>query len=224
MFNRVILMKLYIFDSCPFCVRSRMLIGLKNIDCSLEYLMADDADTPTRMIGKKNVPVLEKDDGSYLGESWEINRYIDGIDGEPLMGEIPNMPKYETWYESFAKEYDLLCYPRMLKLNMPELNSEGAREYFISSRKKVMGMTLDEAFAKTAQLQPVIESKLNDIAQDVSPDAGSDMNVKFDDFYLFPLLRNLTMVKDLGFPSTLTRYLENLSAATRVPLYLQVAV
>ncbi len=216
-------MKLYVFDSCPFCVRSRMIVGLKDIECSLEYLVADDVETPTRMIGKKNVPILELDDGTYMGESWEINLYIDQLDKEPLMGEVPDTPRFEAWYKSFEKVYDLLCYPRMLKLNLPELNSAGAKKYFKPSREKVMGMSFDEALANTDDFKSIVESRLSQIVTEI-PQQLADDKVTFDDFYLFPLLRGLTMVKDLEFPPEIENYLHNLSVRTGVPLYSNQAV
>ena len=47
-------MKLYIYDHCPFCVKARMIFGLKNIPVELNVLLNDDEATPTRMIGQKN--------------------------------------------------------------------------------------------------------------------------------------------------------------------------
>lgn len=54
-------MKLYIYDHCPFCVKARMIFGLKNIPVELNVLQNDDEATPTRMIGQKMVPILQKD-------------------------------------------------------------------------------------------------------------------------------------------------------------------
>lgn len=63
-------MKLYIYDHCPFCVKARMIFGLKNIPVELNVLQNDDEATPTRMIGQKMVPILQKDDSRYLPEVW----------------------------------------------------------------------------------------------------------------------------------------------------------
>lgn len=62
-------MKLYIYDHCPFCVRARMIFGLKNMEIEQIVLLDNDYETPIRMIGKKMLPILEKDDGSYNIES-----------------------------------------------------------------------------------------------------------------------------------------------------------
>lgn len=217
-------MKLYVFDSCPFCVRSRMLIGLKGIDCELKFLIADDVETPTRMIGKKRVPILEKDDETFLGESWEINRYLDGLDGKPLIGEFGGSSGFEEWYKTYNSEYDLLCYPRMPYMGLPELGSEGAMSYFRSSRYEVLGMSLEDAIAQTDTIKPRIEQKLSEIAGQINEGAAIGGPLTADDFYLFPLLRGLTMVKGLQFPPPLMDYMVAVSERIKVPLYLDRAV
>jgi len=56
-------MKLYIYDHCPFCVRARMIFGLRGVEVENIILANDDENTPIGMIGAKQVPILEKDDG-----------------------------------------------------------------------------------------------------------------------------------------------------------------
>ena len=62
-------MKLYIYDHCPFCVRARMAAGLFGADVEEVVLANDDEATPIGMIGAKQVPILQKEDGSFMGES-----------------------------------------------------------------------------------------------------------------------------------------------------------
>ena len=65
-------MKLYIYDHCPFCVKARMIFGLKNLPVELVVMLNDDEETPQRLIGQKMAPVLQKKDGSAMPESMEI--------------------------------------------------------------------------------------------------------------------------------------------------------
>lgn len=51
-------MKLYIYEHCPFCVRARMIFGLKNVPVEQQVLLSDDFATPERMIGEKMAPIL----------------------------------------------------------------------------------------------------------------------------------------------------------------------
>ena len=44
---------LYVYDHCPFCVRVRAALGLKNIKHNLHFLANDDVKTPTALVGKK---------------------------------------------------------------------------------------------------------------------------------------------------------------------------
>ena len=53
-------MKLFIYDHCPYCVKVRMIFGLKNINIQLVTLSNDDEKTPISMIGKKNGPCFGK--------------------------------------------------------------------------------------------------------------------------------------------------------------------
>jgi hypothetical protein len=45
--------RLYIYDHCPFCVRARMVLGLKGVKHELFFLANDDVETPTALVGKK---------------------------------------------------------------------------------------------------------------------------------------------------------------------------
>lgn len=53
-------MKLYIYDHCPFCLKARMIFGLKNLPVELIVMSNDDEATPTRMIGQKMAPIFAK--------------------------------------------------------------------------------------------------------------------------------------------------------------------
>ncbi|TCQ97970.1 glutathione S-transferase N-terminal domain-containing protein [Neorhizobium sp. JUb45] len=59
-------MKLYIYEHCPFCTRARLALGVKNIPYETVIVMEGDAETPTRLIGKKAVPILERPDELHL--------------------------------------------------------------------------------------------------------------------------------------------------------------
>ena len=85
-------MKLYHYDHCPFCVRARMIFGLRGVEVENIILANDDEDTPIGMIGAKQVPILEKDDGTFMGESLDIVHYIDETAGKGrLKTEVSSM-------------------------------------------------------------------------------------------------------------------------------------
>ncbi len=42
--------RVYVYDHCPFCVRVRFVLGVKNIKHNVIYLANDDVDTPTKLV------------------------------------------------------------------------------------------------------------------------------------------------------------------------------
>jgi glutaredoxin 2 len=76
-----------------------MIFGLKNIPVELNVLLNDDEATPTRMIGQKMAPILQKDDSRYLPESMDIVHYVDKLDGKPLLTGKQN-PALDAWLKS----------------------------------------------------------------------------------------------------------------------------
>lgn len=49
---------LYVYDHCPFCVRVRLALGVKNVKHNVHFLQNDDISTPTKLIGKKISPIF----------------------------------------------------------------------------------------------------------------------------------------------------------------------
>ena len=48
----------YVYDHCPFCVRVRLALGVKNVKHNVVFLQNDDIPTPTKLIGKKIAPIF----------------------------------------------------------------------------------------------------------------------------------------------------------------------
>jgi hypothetical protein len=65
---------LYVYDHCPFCVRVRIALGLKNIKFNTYFLANDDIATPTALVGKKISPIFAWDEGGIkaMQESLDI--------------------------------------------------------------------------------------------------------------------------------------------------------
>jgi hypothetical protein len=49
---------LYVYDHCPFCVRVRAALGVKNIKHNLHFMANDDIATPTKLVGRKISPIF----------------------------------------------------------------------------------------------------------------------------------------------------------------------
>jgi len=57
---------LYVYDHCPFCVRVRLALGVKNVKHNVHFLQNDDIPTPTKLIGKKISPIFVSEVVLYI--------------------------------------------------------------------------------------------------------------------------------------------------------------
>ena len=124
-------MKLYVYDHCPFCVRARMIFGLKNLPVELVVLANDDEATPIGLVGKKVVPILVKEDGTAMPESLDIVHYVDEYFGEKILSEHVR-PEIETWLKEVGSYYGHLTTARFTKIGLAEFETQSAagRAYF----------------------------------------------------------------------------------------------
>lgn len=97
-------MKIYETRTAPNARRVRIFLAEKGID--MEYVQVDieKGENLSEAFRKKNpttkIPVLELDDGSYIGESAAICRYFEELHPEnPLMGSTPKeKAEIEMWH------------------------------------------------------------------------------------------------------------------------------
>ncbi|OCG68403.1 glutaredoxin, GrxB family [Gilliamella sp. Nev5-1] len=216
-------MKLYIYEHCPFCVRARMIFGLKNVPVELQVLLSDDFQSPERMIGEKMAPILQKEDGSYMPESLDIVDYIDNnYGGEPILigSKSPNIAELIKQLQQY--DYKLEC-PRYIKLGLAEFATQSAIDYFVTSKVEKLG-SFDECLAQTDSLVSAVSAVLNKLELlIVSPDACNEQ-LSLDDICLFPVLRNLTCVKSLTFPPKIKAYIQSMSKQSKVNLFFDKAI
>ncbi|MCQ9326092.1 glutaredoxin 2 [Neisseria dentiae] len=216
-------MKLYIYDHCPFCVRARMIFGLRGLAAEEIVLLNDDEATPIGMIGAKQVPILQKDDGSYMGESLDIVRYIDNLaDKGRLKEEI--RPEVQAWLDKANTYVSKLVQPRMVSIGLPEFATQSAIDYFVHKKEANIG-SFAENLAKTDEYLQTLHADLADLERQVA--GVHNLNgegLSMEDIHVFPLLRNLTAVRGLALPPKLKAYTDNMPAASGVPLYTDRAV
>lgn len=216
-------MKLYIYEHCPFCVRARMIFGLKDIPVELHVFLSDDFKSPESMIGQKMAPILQKDDGSYLPESMDIVDYVDNnYDSQPVLigpksSSIANLIKQLQQYDS-----KLEC-PRYIKLGLAEFATQSAINYFVNSKTKKMGSFV-ECLARTDTLVSQVSIVLNEFESLITSSQACNGQLSSDDICLFPTLRNLTCVKGLSFPPKVKAYLESMAKLTNVNLFFDKAI
>lgn len=215
-------MRLYIYDHCPFCVKARMIFGLKNIPVELKVLLSDDAATPTRMIGKKMAPILQKDDSRYLPESMDIVHYIDKLDGKPLLTGKQN-PALDAWLRKVNNYANRLLIPRFAKSAFDEFATPEARAYFIAKKEAAIGDFADHMAHSTGLIKNISDDLRALDKLIVQPNAVNG-ELSDDDIHLFPLLRNLTIVAGINWPTRAADYRDNMAKQTQINLLSSMAL
>ena len=179
-------MKLYIYDHCPYCLKARMIFGLKNIPVELHVLLNDDAETPTRMVGQKQVPILQKDDSRY----------------------------------GYANK---LLLPRFAKSAFDEFSTPAARKYFVDKKEASAGNFAD-LLAHSDGLIKNISDDLRALDKLIVKSNAVNGELSEDDIQLFPLLRNLTLVAGINWPSRVADYRDNMAKQTQINLLSSMAI
>ena len=213
-------MKLYIYDHCPFCVRARMIFGLRNVPVEEIVLLNDDEATPIGLIGTKQVPILQKPDGNHMGESLDIVRYVDEFAGQARLDETIR-PAVQAWFDQASHPCNHLVMPRDVRLEppLPEFATAEAVAYFVQKKEQNIG-SFEQNLAETHTYLERIHLALPELAALLGEQPYLNGSAPgMEDIIIFPVLRNLTLVKGIAFPAKLQAYIERLSAESKVPLY-----
>lgn len=214
------MMRLYHYDHCPYCVKARMIFGLKNIPLELVALANHDDATPVSMVGKKLVPILKNHEDRYMGESLDIIAYADELKdfGPPILERCPKDAELNLWLTEARQYHYHLAMPRWPQVGLPEFESSKSVDYFINKKSLSIG-DFDEAIRATPELVQMALSHLQVLEQGM-PSAGYWHGyVSVDDFHLFSTLRVLTVVKGIKFPERVENYMNTLSEKCKVPLH-----
>lgn len=233
----------YVYDHCPFCVRVRLALGLKNVKHEVRFLANDDIATPTNLVGKKVAPIWqETPGGDAMPESMDIIKKIDADAkyGAPLFKPATDRDDIKAWMKSVKADNGLLQRPRyMMSGILPEFQQRDARNAFVKNHP-VFGVekpvwkeevSEEERWAKYAEaykMSPELIEKANAALTKVdgmiySPEHCTEGGLSLDDIDLWARLRSLTIVKGLVWPEKTRKYMEHFSAAGDVPLYDSVA-
>ncbi len=202
-------MKLFIYEHCPFCARALMIRGLKQLTLPVEVIMEGDVQTPTRMVGRKVVPILQKDDGSYMPESMDIVHALDAATAPPVITAAPR-PEVEAWCRHAFKPAITLAVPRFTRGRFAELATPEARAAYTERETGGFGdlqAIIDDTPARVAALQPLLEA-----LEGLVPAPGSAIGES--DFQLFPILRSLSIVQSVHFGPKVQAYYTDLLTRT----------
>ncbi|WP_058913952.1 glutaredoxin 2 [Entomohabitans teleogrylli] len=209
-------MKLYVYDHCPFCIKARMIFGLKNIPLEIKILLSDDETTPVSMIGQKMVPILQKDDGSYLPESMDIVHYVDKLDGAPLLTGKRSLA-IDEWLRKVNGYVNRLLIPRFARSSFDEFATPDARAWFVRKKEAAIG-SFEEHLAHTPGLLKNINDDLRALDKLIQKPNAVNGQLSEDDIHLFPLLRNLTLVAGIDYPGRVAAWRDNMAKQTAINL------
>ena len=214
-------MKLYSYEHCPFCVRVRIIIDLKSLAIPLVYLANDDEKAHLDRIGKKQVPFLEKVNGSYLIESLAICEFLNTFDQRDVLLPKSDNLTLMALIERVNKAAKTLIYPRCVEhpQNKVDFPTKSAENYFKHKKERSVGCFVasfrfpEAAIAETQTILQQIDQKM--IYRYAIADKPS-----WDDIMIFPILRMLTLAEDIiTIPGNIKRYLALLSEKTNIALY-----
>ena len=200
-------MRLYMFEHCSLCFRVRTTAALKGVHLQQEVVLDDDSETMIALVGKRQIPILVKDDGKPMLESMEMVKHIDGI-GEPILTG-PERPEIAAWAEQVVPKTGPLTMPRYPLLGLPEFATQAALDHYTMRKRKSFGDFV-ELRAKTRQYLEELAPSLDALGRLIeSPSAVNGM-LSMDDIRVLPLLRSAGVVKGLRFPPKVRDYFETM--------------
>lgn len=202
-------MRLYMFEHCSVCFRVRMTAALKRIHLQETVVLDDDSETMTGLVGKRQIPILVKDDGTPMLESMDMVRHIDAIGTPVLTG--PQRPEIAAWAEAAAPKSALLSWPRYPLLGLPEFATASALDHYVVRKRKALG-DLVELRARTRELMRDLMPLLDRLDPLIESPKAVNGELSLDDVRVLPLLRSAAVVKGLRFPDKVRAYFETMMA------------
>lgn len=200
-------MRLYLFEHCSICFRVRMAAALKGLALQETVVLEDDSETMIRLVGKRRVPILVKDDGTAMLESMHMVAHIESAGAPVLIGR--ERPEIAAWADRFADATPPLTWPRYPLLDLPEFATVAARDHFIVRKRKHF-TDLVELRARTRELVGALMPDLEALDDLIESPEGINGTLSLDDIRVLPLLRSVAVVKELRFPQKVRAYFETM--------------
>lgn len=216
-------MKLFLFEHCPFCMKAKMVAGIKKQPIDFIYMQNDDVDSRIEKVGANMVPILEKEDGSYMAESLDIAEFLDKYDHHSVIEQATHADEISQWLDTARPLFFNLTFPRWTQLNLQEFQQPEAITWYTEKKEAFIAMSFEQALAQSDDYINQLNPLLVDVNFITLPSEKGN-KITWDDINLFPFLRNLTVVKGLDFPPHLKNYLDEISELTDVNLFFDVAV
>ena len=200
-------MRLYLFEHCSLCFRVRMTAALKRLHLQETVVLDDDTETMIGLVGKRQIPILVKDDGHAMLESMDMVRHVES-QGEPVLTG-PERPEIAAWADRFAAKATPLTWPRYPLLGLPEFATVAAHDHYTVRKRKAIG-DLIERRAETRQHIAALLPELDALESLVASTHSVNGALSLDDVRVLPLLRSAAVVEALRFPSKIRSYFESM--------------
>jgi len=203
-----------------------MILGLKNVEFEHKILLNDDEETPIRLIGAKQVPILIKVDGKPLPESLDIIRYIDNeFAGPASITDLASNESLHQWMSDVKLSLYRLTLPRWIRpqAGIAEFATPSAIDYFVKKKTAMIG-DFEENFARSEDLLKDLQTHIDHLEELMVESGWINGPLSLDDFHLFAYLRSATIIKGINYPPKVGRYISFVSEQTKVPLFTDVAI
>jgi len=203
-------MKLFIYEHCPYCIRPRVVLGYKGIECDIEYLLDNDIAGHMEKIGAKQVPILQKEDNSYMTESLDIIEYLDNLNGNPIFLKTNGRNDIKQIFSEMSTEYRTLIFSYVQNASLGEFATDEARQHFIKRYLKHINLdNVSEAIELREKHKEKVENTLKKLEKCIySKKHISACGLSMDDVIYFANLQRMLIVPDLDIPLRLSEYIE----------------
>ena len=200
-------MRLYMFEHCSLCFRVRMIAGLKRLHLQETIVLDDDSDTMIRLVGKRVIPILVKDDSKVMLESMDMVKYMDQI-GEPVLTG-PERNEVGAWANRVVEKTAPLTMPRYPLLGLAEFETVAALDHYTLRKREAFG-DLVELRAKTRHYINRLMPDLEELDRLIESPLAVNGTPSVDDIRVLPLLRSAAIVRGLRFPLKVRNYFESM--------------
>jgi glutaredoxin 2 len=198
-------MRLYMFEHCSLCFRVRMMAALKRLHLQETVVLDDDTDTMVGLVGKRQIPILVKDDGEPMLESMDMVKHVESR-GQPVLTGAERS-EIATWADNVTKKTAPLTMPRYPLLGLPEFASVAALDHYNLRKRKAYGDFV-ELRADTRRYLAELAPHLEALDRLIESPTAINGTLSLDDIRVLPLLRSVAVVKGLRFPGKVRAYFE----------------
>lgn len=217
-------MKLFIYEHCPFCTRVRIIaskLAVTNI-----YLAYDDIVGHTKYIFKKQVPFLQKEDGTFMVESMDICKYLNTSVTPNILAQETALSYYTQEITKLTQKAYIIAQPMLWQLmrdhplNIKNFPTQEAKDYYTNINSK-------NSHSEWHNItQHYLQKTIDDLEEYMALNKENYFNqilhtLSWHDVEIFPWLRNLTILEGqiLSLGNYTREYLNRVSMITQIPLY-----